>query len=605
MAVVCSKSPYCLSNTGNPNIDDTYEVQPGSYNGYPFYLGQNNSYYIYFSFRGYWCLSFNFEDECLLSGKNPCYSDCPDLCEDYFTEGTCSEPTPPPVDPCDIFDFDAIFDCNVPSTPTPTPTVSPTQSVTPTPSSTDFCPLFVDAVILSYTPTPTMTPSVTPTSSIPVVRDCGFSGDVTFNTIETTIDCPYSVEFQDCYNGSRYYSVQNISRPDGGSLEQFMVYLATVDGEVNKCISYVGVNVNIIGNNTITLTSDLLGYSNLGGCVSCLLISPTPTPTLSSTPTPTPTITKNNIVPVTPSPTQSRTIYYYLYQNCYIPNQYVCWPGVPFGNISSWSIGNAFQAPLMSSVSHTCFSLYSIGTSCYSSNVPSYQITTYTNSPFTDLVNSILSSCAECALTNNTNTGNNLVCCCYVATGPSNTSQGTITFVNCGTQYGTPGQSVTLTLSKYRILSFCASSIVSTNNVTYTQQTNANGTICANCIDEQVSPSSQSNCVLSPQCKCLAFRNTSQTTFGQLPEATYKKCSGEIVTVSVTPGTTYAHCDCVDLTYPITKDSSIEVEDCSSGNPAGNCNDMTFVNSNRCCCQETCGASGAVPSGAVLIPSCN
>ena len=68
----CLFTTYCLSNTGNDSINDTYVLQPGAYNGNSFYLGQNNAYYIYFSLRGYWCLSYDFEGDCLLSGKNPC-----------------------------------------------------------------------------------------------------------------------------------------------------------------------------------------------------------------------------------------------------------------------------------------------------------------------------------------------------------------------------------------------------------------------------------------------------------------------------------------------------------------------------------------------------
>ena len=310
----CTVSTYCLFDTGNSLIDDTYEIQGGSYNGTSFYLGINNGYYIYFSTRGYWCLSFDIEGTCILMGNN-CYGECPDLCEDYFFEGTCPEPTTPPIDPCDIFDFEAIFDCGIDVTPTPTPTVSPTQSITPTPTSTNFCPLYVEAGISSYTPTPTITPTITPTNSLPIVRDCGFSGDVTFNTVDATIDCPYSIEFQDCYNGAKYYSAVNVTRIDGGSLEQFMVFQATVDGVINRCVSYVGVNVNIIGNNSVTLTSSLLGYSNVGACILCLGISPTPTPTLSITPTLTPTQTSNRVIPVTPSVSPSRIINYYLYRN--------------------------------------------------------------------------------------------------------------------------------------------------------------------------------------------------------------------------------------------------------------------------------------------------
>jgi hypothetical protein len=104
----------------------------------------------------------------------------------------------------------------------------------------------------------------------------------------------------------------------------------------------------------------------------------------------------------------------------------------------------------------------------------------------------------------------------------------------------------------------------------------------------------------------MAFRNTVPGNFPG--EVTYKKCSGEIVTVEVFHGTNGTRCACVDLSYTIDYDPGIEVQECKTGSPGGDCNDpTTFLSLNRCCCEETCGASGAVPSGAVVIPSneCN
>ena len=210
----CLYSTYCISNTGNNGINDNYILQPGSYNDNSFYLGQVNGFYIYFSVRGYWCLSYDIEGECLLTGKNPCYSVCPDFCDDYLTRGVCPPTPPPPVNPCDIIDFEAYFDCDVPVTPTSTPTNTPTPTMTPTMTSTLSCPLFVDVSINSFTPTPSITPTITPSSSQTIARDCGVMGDVTFTTIDSTIDCPFSIEFQDCYNGASYYTTSSIKRPD-------------------------------------------------------------------------------------------------------------------------------------------------------------------------------------------------------------------------------------------------------------------------------------------------------------------------------------------------------------------------------------------------------
>ncbi len=176
-----------------------------------------------------------------------------------------------------------------------------------------------------------------------------------------------------------------------------MVYQATVDGVINRCVSYVGVNVNIIGNNNITLTSNLLGYSNVGACISCLSISPTPTPTLSITPTMTVTRTSNQVTPTqTATPTKTIPIYYYLWRNC-LNDRYICWPGVPFGSTSDWSIGKAFKTTNNDTLyPSTCWALETISTSCSNPTIPSYLITTYISNPFTSLINTVLPGCSSC-----------------------------------------------------------------------------------------------------------------------------------------------------------------------------------------------------------------
>ena len=307
-----------------------------------------------------------------------------DLSGQYLASGyTC--PTGYTFDPCTISCFQIIPPC----TPTPTPT----------PSATIACPLTVDATIESFTPTPTRTPAITPSSTSTISRDCGFLGDVTFNTINSTIDCPSSVEFQDCYNGSSYYTTNQLVRPEGGPLERFMIYQATVDG-VRKCVSYVGVSQNIIGGSNVEFVSNLIGYSNLGDCGYCLEI-------LAVTPTPTPSITPTRIISSTPTPTptptQSGVVYYYLYKKCGTPNEYICWNGVPFGPASNWSVGNTFETTFADNLyPNTCWSLYSVGTSCDSQGVPSYEITTYNGNPFTNITPVIKQSCLDCNVADET-----------------------------------------------------------------------------------------------------------------------------------------------------------------------------------------------------------
>ena len=292
---ICTTSSYCISNTGNPAYDDNYD-ESGLHNGKPYWIGSTNGLFIYYSIEdSQWCLSSSLDGVCLLSGKSPCPSTCPDLNGAYFNTGMCLTPTPTPTNNCDILNFESFFDCEVIPTPTPTPTPTQTPTMTPTPSSTNYCSIVeVVATINSYSPTPTPTPTVTPSSSGIIDRPCHFYGDATFNTVDEMINCPISKQFQDCFNGTMYYTTNNVTNPSGGNITEFMVFNALVDG-LTKCISYVGTTTQISGVNNIILNSGPYGYSNLNGCSSCI-----PSPT--STPTPTPSITPTNTSTPTPTP---------------------------------------------------------------------------------------------------------------------------------------------------------------------------------------------------------------------------------------------------------------------------------------------------------------
>lgn len=264
----CGNSYYCISGTGNPLWDDSYSIQPGLYNDYSYYIGQTNGYYIYFSVEGYWCLSNALDGACVLSGHFPCSTDCPDLCDGFFVVNVCVTPTPTPTVNCSVFDFDAIFDCQVVETPTPTPTATYTPSPTPTVTTSSFCSLIsVGATIQNIPPTPSVTQTLTPSPSPEVIRDCDFTGEVTFFTINTQISCPISKQFQNCSNGAMYYTSDVLQTPFGNSLAAFEVYTATVDN-VNECITFIGFNQNVIGINKIQLLVGPLGYSNLNDCLS-------------------------------------------------------------------------------------------------------------------------------------------------------------------------------------------------------------------------------------------------------------------------------------------------------------------------------------------------
>ena len=308
----CPSSIYCISNTGIPLYNDSYEDTLTNYNGAQYYTGQTNGLFIYYSSGDtQWCLSDTLGGTCFLSGKSPCSTTCPDLCDELFTTGSCPTPTPTPTNNCSSLDFAALFDCDLPPTPSVTPTMTVTPTVTVTPTSSSLCPAsFIDATIYSVSPTPTSTPTMTPTPSVMVERDCTFSGAVTYDIINDDIICPFSYEFQDCfYQGKKYYTFDSLENPSSGEISQFMVFNATVNGE-NKCIHYVGFNNQISGTDHITLLTGPYGLSSQGKCILCDIINtPTPTPTQTVTPTITltPTVTRTpSITPTnTPTPTLS------------------------------------------------------------------------------------------------------------------------------------------------------------------------------------------------------------------------------------------------------------------------------------------------------------
>jgi len=264
----CTNPTYCISNTGYL-YDDNY-MSAGTYDGETYWTGSTNGYVIYYNTGNtQWCLSTVTGGTCLLFGKTPCTSLCPDLCYDFFTSGICPSPTPTPTINCDTLDFEAIFNCEVSPTPTVTPTLTPTPSITPTLTPTQECGyLNIDLSISAYTPTTTPTPTITPTSSQQITRPFNFSGDVTFTTVDSNIRCPNSTKFQDCYSGEIYNTTDILVLPVGVYLEPFMIFKANVNGQT-KCISYLDVDNNTIGTDTIEIIEGPLGFSNLGECVLC------------------------------------------------------------------------------------------------------------------------------------------------------------------------------------------------------------------------------------------------------------------------------------------------------------------------------------------------
>jgi hypothetical protein len=293
----CS-STYCLSNTGYPTFNDLY-FSAGTHNSQLYWSGQTNGLFIYYNTGStQWCLSTVLDGSCLLSGQSPCFNPCPDLDDVYFSIGACPTPTPTPTLNCANLNFSAIFDCDFETTPTPTVTSTTTLTPTPTPTPTKICNVVISATIQSVTSTPTPTPTMTPTPSAQIARTCTFEQSVVFNTIDDSIVCPYSYQFQSCYNGKMYYTTNQIVTPGNIPIEKLQVYQANVistdfpNGMV-MCVAYIGVNNNVIGIDDVSLLLGPYGFLNDADCILCsesIIPTPTPTPTPTASGIPSPCI---------------------------------------------------------------------------------------------------------------------------------------------------------------------------------------------------------------------------------------------------------------------------------------------------------------------------
>jgi len=296
-------SVYCISGTGS--YDGNYGIGPTQINGYDYFTGDTSpTYYIFYnsgSTTPSWCLSTYVNGPCLLFGKSPCLSSCPDLCDDFFGPGPCPPPTPTPVPDC-VVNFDAFFDCDITPTPTPSPTATPTATPTPTPTPTSICnSVSMVVTATNYPPTPTATPTPTPTPTPDVTRSCSFNGVVTFNTIDGNINCATSKKFIDCATGKDYYSTEIILDPIGNPLKSDYVYGGTING-VSSCFIFFGLVDNISGVDKIDVTIEY-GPEDQGSCILCgTEPTPTATPSVTLTPTATPSVTLTPTPSATPVP---------------------------------------------------------------------------------------------------------------------------------------------------------------------------------------------------------------------------------------------------------------------------------------------------------------
>lgn len=295
--------------TYDPELDlynGTYTVSgSGVYNDRRVYEGDVLGIIYYNSTTQQWCLSDSIGGSCLFGGPTPSTSSCPDLWDVVFTSGVCNTTTST-TSPCDVFDFVAYFDCDVPETPTPTPTNSPTPTFTPTPTpSVDICNFVSgDISISAYTTTTTTIHTTTTTTTICYEP---LSGDVTFTLVETIFVCPGdNYQFTSCDGGTVYYIEPSNSFIDVDLITGF-TYSMNING-VNGCFTFDGATT-VSPNGSVT--GDIILFSN---CDECEFVTPsatptstvTPTPTITSTPTVTPTVSVSQTI--TPTPTESLSV---------------------------------------------------------------------------------------------------------------------------------------------------------------------------------------------------------------------------------------------------------------------------------------------------------
>ena len=296
--IPCAETYYCvdLTNSSLYTFSDIYENTGLYYGIYNYFTGQTTGNYIYYSNSSdSWCLSTTLGGSCVMFGRTPCLSTCPDLDGSFFNSGICPTPTPTLTPQCQL-DFSSIFDCNVVPTPTPTLTTTTTPTTTPTITPTNPCPVNADVSINlitpNQTPTPTQTPTLTPTgycdNIVGVAYSTMLSGTVICNEVNMYELCQTSSSTPVYY----YSSAGALHNGTGATLDSY--YTSYIDASsTTTCLKYLGVVSNVGNESSITLID--------GPFSDCTICFPSPTPTKTPTMTPTMTVT------ITPSPTITKT----------------------------------------------------------------------------------------------------------------------------------------------------------------------------------------------------------------------------------------------------------------------------------------------------------
>jgi hypothetical protein len=261
---LCPVEEYCLLTyfPDTETYDGTY-YSAGTYNDRVFYSGDTGVIY-YGNLQ--WCLSDTLGGTCILHGSYPNYGICPDLCGDLFSSGTCVTTTST-TNPCNIFDFEAYFDCDVSTTTTTTIPCSATSidvsfsSYTTTTTTANPCgDVTGDIIISAYTTTTTTNTGTTTTTT---TRDIVVSGDVTYTLVDTVFVCPsQTYNFQDCITLENYYIESSTAF---NSIDLFINYVYSMDiNGLVSCYTYLGTS-------TVSPNATLNQYYNMYlTCSTCI-----------------------------------------------------------------------------------------------------------------------------------------------------------------------------------------------------------------------------------------------------------------------------------------------------------------------------------------------
>jgi hypothetical protein len=292
---------FCLyTNFSGTSMYDGNYTSGGTHNGRPYWTGSTSGTVFYDGTK--WCLAATLGGTCILAGKSPCFSNCPDLDNLFWSEGPCPTPTPTPTtNVCLNVNFNAFFDCDYEPEPTVTClTPTPTISVTPSPNPCAY--VDADITVEDTTPTPTPTPTVTPTPSLQ--RNVNISGSTTYTINDTEFECIFVRKIQDCSDNKIYYVNQSMRTSGETIINTGQTFSAEVSG-TTKCYTYLDIVYD--QSPTLTLNTIIASYASCASCQNSLTPTPTPTKTVTPTVTPTPNVTPTKTATPTITPTTSVT----------------------------------------------------------------------------------------------------------------------------------------------------------------------------------------------------------------------------------------------------------------------------------------------------------